>query len=75
MRRLKDLLQQEKVYLQQEVEALHGHAGILGKSPALREVLALADRVAPMQTTVLILGETGTGKVLLAETIHSRSRR
>ncbi len=75
VRRLKDQLQQEKVYLQEEVEALHGHAGIIGNSPALREVLAQVDRVAPTEATVLILGETGTGKEMLAETIHARSSR
>jgi transcriptional regulator with GAF, ATPase, and Fis domain len=75
VRRLKDQLEQEKVYLQKEVEALHGHVGVIGNSPALREVLALVDRVAPTDTTVLFLGETGSGKELLAETLHSRSRR
>ena len=73
LRRVKDQLHQEKVYLQQEVEALHGQAGIVGNSPALRAVLAQADRVAPTDATVLLLGETGTGKELLAEAIHARS--
>jgi transcriptional regulator with GAF, ATPase, and Fis domain len=63
------------VYLQREVEALHGHTGVTGTSPALREVLAQLDRVAPTDATVLLLGETGTGKELLAETIHAHSRR
>ncbi len=75
VQRLKDQLQQEVTYLQGEVEALHGHAGVIGTSPALREVLAQVDRVAPTDTTVLLLGETGTGKELLADTIHARSRR
>lgn len=75
VRRLKDQLQQEKGYLQAEVEALHGHAGIVGDSAALREVLAQADRVAPTDATVFLLGETGTGKELLANTIHARSHR
>jgi transcriptional regulator with GAF, ATPase, and Fis domain len=75
VRRLKDQLQREVVYLQEEVEALHGHAGITGKSSTLRGVLAQVDRVAPTDATVLLLGETGTGKELLAETIHARSRR
>ena len=75
VRRLKDQLQQEKVYLQAEVEALHDHAGITGNSPSLQQVLAEAGRVAPTDAIVLLLGETGTGKELLAETIHAQSRR
>jgi transcriptional regulator with GAF, ATPase, and Fis domain len=75
MERLKEQLQQEKGYLQAEVEALHGHVGILGNSPALRQALAEVERVAPTEATVLLLGETGTGKGVLAETIHARSRR
>jgi len=73
--RLKDQLQREVVYLQQEVESLHGHAGITGSSPVLRKVLVQVDRVASTDATVLLLGETGTGKELLADTIHARSRR
>jgi transcriptional regulator with GAF, ATPase, and Fis domain len=72
---LKDQLQQEVRYLQGEVEALHGHADVTGTSAALREVLTQVDRVAPTDSTVLLVGETGTGKELLAETIHARSRR
>ncbi len=75
VQRLKDQLQREVVYLQQEVEALHGHGGITGNSPALRQVLAQVGRVAPTDATVLLLGETGTGKELLAETLHAHSRR
>jgi formate hydrogenlyase transcriptional activator len=75
VRRLKEQLQREVHYLQGEVETLHGHAGVIGTSPALRAVLAQAERVAVTDATVLVLGETGTGKELLAETIHGRSRR
>jgi formate hydrogenlyase transcriptional activator len=75
VQRLKDQLQREVMYLQREVHALHGHGGITPTNPALREILAQIDRVAPTQTTVLLLGETGTGKGLLAETIHARSTR
>jgi transcriptional regulator with GAF, ATPase, and Fis domain len=75
VRRLTKQLQQEKVYLQQEVESLHGHAGVIGNSPALQQVMAQVERVAPTDATVLLLGETGTGKELLAETLHARSRR
>ena len=75
VQRLKDQLQREVTYLQGEVEALHGHADVTGTSAALREVLTQVDRVAPTDATVLLVGETGTGKELLAETIHARSRR
>ena len=49
--------------------------GIVGQSPSLREVLDLVDMVAPSDSTVLLLGETGTGKELIAKAIHDRSRR
>ena len=52
-----------------------GCAGIVGQSPALREVLQLIEMVAPSDSTVLLLGETGTGKELLAHAIHNLSRR
>ena len=52
-----------------------GFAGIVGQSPSLREVLQLVEMVAPSDSTVLLLGETGTGKELLAHAIHNRSRR
>src|SRR5262245_48632036 len=49
--------------------------GIVGCSPALREVLQLVEMVAPSDATVLLLGETGTGKELIARAIHERSQR
>ena len=52
-----------------------GFSGIVGRSFALREVLNLVDMVAPSDSTVLLLGETGTGKELVARAIHDRSRR
>ena len=52
-----------------------GLAGIVGQSPALREVLQLVEMVAETDSTVLLLGETGTGKELIARAIHDRSRR
>ena len=52
-----------------------GFSGIVGRSSALREVLDLVDMVAPSDSTVLLLGETGTGKELVARAIHDRSRR
>ena len=60
---------------EEEVRAEPGFAGIVGQSPALREVLQLVEMVAPSDSTVLLLGETGTGKELLAHAIHNRSRR
>jgi formate hydrogenlyase transcriptional activator len=61
-----------------EVEGIRGEAdfpGIVGQSPTLREVLDLVEMVAPGDSTVLLLGETGTGKELIARAIHDRSRR
>ena len=52
-----------------------GFSGIVGRSTALREVLELVEMVAPSDSTVLLLGETGTGKELVARAIHDRSRR
>jgi transcriptional regulator with GAF, ATPase, and Fis domain len=75
LQRMKDQLQQEKLYLQAAVTSLNSRAGIMGDSPALRHVLEQAERVAPTEATVLLLGETGTGKGLLAEAIHAHSRR
>lgn len=51
------------------------HSGIVGDSPAIRDVLAMIERLAPTETTVLIHGETGTGKELVAEALHRGSRR
>ena len=59
----------------EEDRPMPGFAGIVGQSPALREVLQLIEMVAPSDSTVLLLGETGTGKELLAHAIHNRSRR
>jgi formate hydrogenlyase transcriptional activator len=58
-----------------EVPVRTGFAGIVGQSQALREVLELAEMVASTESTVLLLGETGTGKGLIARVIHDRSRR
>ncbi|MBU2501121.1 sigma 54-interacting transcriptional regulator [bacterium] len=65
----------EADYLRAEIDALHGFDGIVGESPALRAVLADVDRVAGCDTTVLITGETGTGKELIARALHQRSPR
>jgi formate hydrogenlyase transcriptional activator len=63
------------VYLQEEIQREHNFAEIVGNSPALTKVLSLVETVAPLPSTVLILGETGTGKELIARAIHDRSPR
>jgi formate hydrogenlyase transcriptional activator len=60
---------------EEEVHPRAGFEGIVGQSAALREVLQLVEMVAPSDSTVLLLGETGTGKELIAHAIHNRSRR
>ncbi|MGE5608069.1 MAG: sigma 54-interacting transcriptional regulator [Bacillota bacterium] len=75
LRRLQDQLQQENLYLRQEVQARQGPTSIVGSSDALMKVLRQAEQVARTDSTVLIQGETGTGKELLAQYMHSISRR
>jgi formate hydrogenlyase transcriptional activator len=72
---LKDRLAQEKLYLEDELRGEMDFEGIVGQSSALRHVLNLVETVAPSNSTVLMLGETGTGKELIARAIHERSRR
>jgi formate hydrogenlyase transcriptional activator len=72
---LKDKLAQEKLYLEEEIRGDMDFEGIVGQSSALRHVLNLVETVAPSDSTVLLLGETGTGKELIARAIHDRSRR
>jgi formate hydrogenlyase transcriptional activator len=73
--RLKAQLERENIYLREEILGEHNFEEIVGSSTALNAVLHTVDRVAPTDTTVLILGETGTGKELVARAIHSRSSR
>jgi formate hydrogenlyase transcriptional activator len=72
---LKEKLAQEKLYLEDEIRGELDFEGIVGQSSALRHVLQLVETVAPSDSTVLLLGETGTGKELIARAIHDRSRR
>jgi formate hydrogenlyase transcriptional activator len=72
---LKEKLAQEKLYLEEEIRGEMDFEQIVGTSPALKHVLQLVETVAPNDSTVLLLGETGTGKELIARAIHDRSRR
>jgi formate hydrogenlyase transcriptional activator len=72
---LKEKLAQEKLYLESEIRGDMDFGQIVGNSPALNRVLQLVETVAPNDSTVLLLGETGTGKELMARAIHDRSRR
>src|SRR6266496_2258051 len=72
---LKARLEKENVYLQEEIRTEHNFEEIVGNSPALVAVLRKVEQVAPTDSTVLIYGETGTGKELIARAIHNRSAR
>jgi formate hydrogenlyase transcriptional activator len=72
---LKDKLAQEKLYLEEEFRSEMGFEQIIGNSKALKHVLQQVETVAPSDSTVLLLGETGTGKELIARAIHDRSHR
>ncbi|HJU04060.1 MAG TPA: sigma 54-interacting transcriptional regulator [Nitrospiraceae bacterium] len=73
--RLSEQLAHENEYLVEEIKLNHNFGAMVGKSESFRHVLALAQAVAPMDSTVLISGETGTGKELLARAIHELSPR
>jgi PAS domain S-box-containing protein len=68
-------LQQQNRYLQDEIKAVHNFEELVGQSPALQAVLDKVRSVAPTDASVLITGETGTGKELIARAIHSASKR
>jgi formate hydrogenlyase transcriptional activator len=72
---LKDKLAQEKLYLEEEIRSELNFEHIIGSSPALKQVLELVETVASTDSTVLLLGDTGTGKELIARAIHDHSRR
>ncbi len=75
IQRLKTQLEQQNAYLQEEVVEAKAFGDLVGQSAALRQVVSQIDLVAPTDASVLILGETGTGKELVAHEIHRRSRR
>ena len=72
---LKDKLAEEKLYLEDEIRTEHNFEEIVGESPALKHALQQVEAVADTDSTVMILGETGTGKELIARAIHHRSNR
>lgn len=75
MEQEKARLEAQNTYLQEEIRSEHHFDEIVGNSPALLAVLRQVDQVAPADSTVLIMGETGTGKELIARAIHDRSSR
>jgi len=75
VRLLKNRLQQENYYLQDEIKQVHGADAMIGNSKVQEKLLQKVRQVAKTDTTVLISGETGTGKELLARAIHAASQR
>lgn len=75
IRRLKTLLENEKAYLQEEIKQEYNYENIIGNSNELRHTLHKVYQIAPLDTIVLILGETGTGKELIARAIHASGSR
>ena len=75
LRQAKERLTEEKLYLEQEIDTEFGFHDIIGQSPALKAVMESVAKVANSDATVLLLGETGTGKELVARAIHRLSQR
>ncbi len=75
LRRLQEQLCEENVYLREEIQLEHNFSEIIGNSEGIQYVLFRVEQIASIDTTVLILGETGTGKELIARAIHNTSTR
>jgi chemotaxis protein methyltransferase CheR len=75
IKKLKNQLEAERAYLQEEIQLANNHENIIGQSDGLKYVLYKAEQIAGSDTTVLVLGETGTGKELVARAIHGLSTR
>ena len=75
IKNLKDLLEVERAYLQEEIKLEYNYENIIGQSDELNYVLYKVEQIAASDTTVLVLGETGTGKELVARAIHGLSQR
>jgi transcriptional regulator with GAF, ATPase, and Fis domain len=75
IKQLKRQIESDYIYLREEIKLVHNFEEIVGESLALKKVLRQVENVAPVNTTVLIIGETGTGKELIARAIHSASSR
>ena len=75
IKQLRDQLHEENIYLKEEINLIYSYQDIVGNSEAIRNVLKQIEQVAPTDSTVLIQGETGTGKELLAHAIHNLSAR
>ena len=75
IRKLKEQVEAENVYLRKEIGFSYLHGDIVAQSDAMKTVMAQAEQVAPTDSTVLVLGETGTGKEILARAIHNMSAR
>ena len=75
IKELKEKLEVERAYLQEEIKSEYNHENIIGQSDALNYIFYKVEQIAPSDTTVLVLGETGTGKELVARAIHGLSPR
>jgi chemotaxis protein methyltransferase CheR len=75
IKELKNRLESEKEYLQEEIKSQYNYENIIGNSDELRYTLYKVEQIAPTDTAVIILGETGTGKELIARAIHSSGPR
>jgi len=73
--KLKEQLKEENLYLREEINLEHNYADIIGNGAAIKYALHRVEQVAPTDTTVLLEGETGTGKELIARAIHNKSKR